>query len=287
MKIAVSSYSFNKMIESGEITEFDTISLAKEIGFDGIEFVDFYRPQDEDLIEYARKLREEADRVGIPVVNYCIGANFVRVGEDFDAEVERVKAHVDAAEILGAKFMRQDAVGGSLGTGRFRTFNGSLETIAKGCRIVTEYAEKKGIRTMVENHGFICQDPDRIEALADKVNHKNFGVLADMGNFLCADCEPAYSFGKLRESIIFVHAKDFIVKNGEETDPGKGFFRSRGGNFLRGTIIGHGNVPVKKCIETLKNAEYDGWITIEFEGMEPNREALEIGLENLRRYIGM
>ena len=35
MKIAVSSYSFNKMIQSGEITELDTISLAKEIGFDG------------------------------------------------------------------------------------------------------------------------------------------------------------------------------------------------------------------------------------------------------------
>ncbi len=286
MKIAVSSYSFNKMIRSGEIKEIDTISLAKEIGFDGIEFVDFYRPEGEDLLEYATKLRAEADRVGIPIVNYCIGASFAREGEDFDKEVERVKSHVDAAEIFGVKFMRHDAMGGSHGKGHFRTFSDCLETIAKGCRIITEYAEEKGIRTMVENHGFICQDPDRMEALYKAVNHPNFGILADMGNFLCADCEPAYSIGKLREMIFFAHAKDFIVKDGNGADPGKGFFRSRGGNHLRGTIIGHGNVPVKQCIDILKKAEYDGWITIEFEGMEDTKTGLEIGFENLRAYIG-
>jgi sugar phosphate isomerase/epimerase len=90
MKIAVSSYSFNKMIQSGEIKELDTISLAKELGFDGIEFVDFYRPEDEDLLEYATKLRKEADRVGIPIVNYCVEASFAREGEDFDKEVEKI-----------------------------------------------------------------------------------------------------------------------------------------------------------------------------------------------------
>ena len=183
--------------------------------------------------------------------------------------------------------MRHDAMDGSQGNGNFRAFSDCLETIAKGCRIITEYAEKKGIRTMVENHGFICQDPDRMEALYKAVNHHNFGILADMGNFLCADCEPSYSVGRLRERIFFVHAKDFIVKDGNGADPGKGFFRSRGGNYLRGTIIGHGNVPVTACLNSIKKTGYDGWITIEFEGMEPNREALEIGLENLRRYIGM
>ena len=201
MKIAVSSYSFNKMIQSGEIKELDTISLAKELGFDGIEFVDFYRPEDEDLLEYATKLRKEADRVGIPIVNYCVGASFAREGEDFDKEVERVKSHVDAAEIFGCSFMRHDAMGGAYGLGDFKTFDDCLEIVSKGCRIISEYAEKKGICTMVENHGFICQDPDRIEALVRKVDYPNFGVLADMGNFLCADCEPSYSVGKLRERI--------------------------------------------------------------------------------------
>lgn len=286
MKIAVSSYSFNKLIKKGEITEFDTIRLAKEIGYDGIEFVEFYRPEEKDLFDYAKELRAEADRQGLPIANYCIAASFAREEEDFQKEIERVKKHVDVAEIFGTYNMRHDAIGGEQGKGHFRTFSDCLETIAKGCRIITEYAEKKGIRTMVENHGFICQDPDRMEALYKAVNHPNFGILADMGNFLCADCESAYSIGKLCEMVFFAHAKDFIVKDGNGPDPGKGFFRSRSGNYLRGTIIGHGNVPVKQCIDILKKAEYDGWLTVEFEGMEDNMEALKINLENLKNYIG-
>lgn len=286
MKIAVSSYSFNKLIQKGEIAEFDTIRMAKELGYDGIELVDFYKPEEKSLLDYAKELKEEAQRHSLPIVNYCIGASFAREGADFEKEVERVKKHVDFAETLGASNMRHDAMGAEHGKGHFRAFSDCLETIAKGCRLITEYAEKKGIRTMVENHGFICQDPDRMEALYKAVNHPNFGLLADMGNFLCADCDPAYSIGKLREMVVFAHAKDFIVKDANSSDPGTGFFRSRSGNYLRGTIIGHGNVPVKQCIDVLKRADYDGWLTVEFEGMEDTVEGLKINLENLRNYIG-
>ena len=80
--------------------------------------------------------------------------------------------------------------------------------------------------------------------------------------------------------------KEFIVKDGNGQNPGKGFFMSRGGNYLRGTIIGHGNVPVTTCLNSIKKAGYDGWITIEFEGMEDTKTGLETGLENLRTYIG-
>ena len=37
--------------------------------------------------------------------------------------------------------------------------------------------------------------------------------------------------------------------------------------------------------ETLKKSGYDGYISIEFEGMEDVLEAIQIGLENLKLYI--
>ena len=82
----------------------------------------------------------------------------------------------------------------------------------------------------------------------------------------------------------YVHAKDFIVKSFFDADPGEGSFRSRAGNYLRGTIIGHGNVPVKQCLHILKSAGYDDTISIEFEGMELPEDALRIGLANLKKY---
>jgi sugar phosphate isomerase/epimerase len=57
---------------------------------------------------------------------------------------------------------------------------------------------------------------------------------------------------------------------------------SRAGNYLRGTIVGHGNVPILQCVSILKRAHYTGWYSIEFEGMEDCLTALRIGLKNLR-----
>lgn len=63
---------------------------------------------------------------------------------------------------------------------------------------MTAYAAEKGIKTAVENHGTFCQDSDRVELLVNTVAHDNFGLLVDMGNFLCADENPAAAVGALR-----------------------------------------------------------------------------------------
>ena len=63
-------------------------------------------------------------------------------------------------------------------------FEAALPQIAEGCRAVTEYAAKFGIKSSIENHGFLVQDSDRCEKLMKTVNHPNFGWLIDIGNFL-------------------------------------------------------------------------------------------------------
>ena len=80
------------------------------------------------------------------------------------------------------------------------------------------------------------------------------------------------------------HAKDFHIRHRELPDPGKGFFQSRAGTYLRGAIIGHGDVPVKACLAALKKTGYDKTISVEFEGMEDPLTGIAIGAENLRRY---
>ena len=137
---------------------------------------------------------------------------------------------------------------------------------------------------MVENHIFFVQDSDRMERLYNAVDHPNFGILTDMGNFTCADEDPAISVGIGAPYAFYVHAKDFILKNFNECDPGEGSFQTRAGNYLRGPIVGHGNVPVKQCLYCLKKCGYDGYIAIEFEGMEDPFTAIRIGGDNIRKY---
>ena len=160
-----------------------------------------------------------------------------------------------------------------------------MPTLAKRVSEISDYAKTKGIKTSVENHGFICQDPDRCERLFNAVKSDNFGLLCDMGNFLCADADPAKAVSTVAPYAVFAHAKDFYVKAGNTDNPGAGYMTTRGGNYIKGTIIGHGDVPVKQCLKILKRAGYDGFVSLEFEGMEENIEALTIGLANLRRFI--
>lgn len=284
MKFSVSSYSFQRLLNNGTYTQLDLIKIAKDMGFDGIEFIDLMPPEGVTDAEYAVMLRKEAKKQGIEIVNYTIGADFL--GEKgWEAEAQRLFGQVDIAEMLGAKGMRHDATGGFKGEDKkYKSFDSALPILADGCRMVTEYAAKKGIATMVENHGYFCQDSDRVEKLVNAVANPNFGLLVDMGNFMCADDEPAKAVGKLASYAKFVHAKDFHVKSGSGPNPGDGFFRTRGGEYLRGAVVGQGNVPVYQCIQTMKRSGYEGYVSIEFEGVEDNLWAIRTGLENLKRY---
>ncbi len=287
MKIAISTYSFSKLMEKEGMTQLDCIAKAKEMGFDAIEFVEIHPHDGSSEEQYAQKLGEEARRQEIAVTNFTFGADFLTgSGGDVSVEIERVKKQIEIAVLLGARGVRHDATAGfPAGQRGYRGFDDVLPRLADACRQVTEYAAAKGVRTMVENHGFFCQDSDRVEMLVNTVAHPNFGWLVDMGNFLCADENPVTAVGRAAPYAFYAHAKDFHVKSGVMSNPGEGFMRSRGGNYLRGAIIGHGDVPVKQCIAALKEAGFNGAIAIEFEGMEHPLTGIRIGLANLRRYI--
>ncbi len=281
MRLAVSSYSFNRLLSSGEMTQLDCIAKAKEIGFEAIEFVDILPPEGTTSEDYARVLAAECEKQGMKISCFTFGADFILGSNgDTQAEIERVKKMIDIAELLGVNIVRHDA---TIGDGR--PFDTILPLISDACREITVYAATKGIRTTVENHGYFCQDSERVEKLYRAVSHENFGLLGDMGNFLCADEAPEKAFGRIAPYVFYVHAKDFYVKSGLHPNPGTGYFCSRGRNYLKGTIVGHGDVPVKQCLCILKSIGYDSYIAIEFEGMEDTITGITIGYENLKRYI--
>ena len=135
----------------------------------------------EEQLALAAQMRAEAERLGIEINAYTIGANLYHdTAEASDAEVERLMRQLDVAKQLGATVMRHD-VCYRLGTsGNARSFDLMLPTIAANARRVTEYAAALGIRTCSENHGFISQDSYRVERLFNAVAHDNFGLLVDI-----------------------------------------------------------------------------------------------------------
>ena len=288
MKISVSSYSFSQYIWRGKITQLDTVRLAAELGFEGIEFTDLTGNTLDEQKEYAAKIRAEAEKYGIEIVAYCIGANlYPESANDSERELERLRGQVDVAEILGAKVMRHDVCYSEKVGDKVVSFGKMLPTIAQNARRLTEYAQSKGIRTATENHGFIAQDSDRVEALYNAVDHENYGLLVDIGNFACADEESVKAVSRLAPYAIHVHAKDFHIRRfGEEPFKKDCYFESRGGNYLTGTAVGEGDVNAAHCMRIIQKSGYDGFVSVEYEGYEDCIDGIKKGLENLKRYIG-
>jgi sugar phosphate isomerase/epimerase len=228
MKFSVSTYSYCRLINSGEKTLAECIALAAQTGFDGVEFVEFDTPDGMTKAEYAAFLREECKKNGVEPVSYTIGADFLHGSDgDIEKEIARLKGEVEIADALGVKLMRHDATRGYDNDKRgYKAFSDALPRIIEGCRAVTEYAKTFGIRTMVENHGFFCQESCRVEKIVNGVANDNFGLLVDIGNFMCADEDPAYAVGVVAPYAFHVHA---FIKQTRSTQPdieGCGLVRS-------------------------------------------------------------
>lgn len=274
MKIGVSSYSFAKHMAQTGCSYFDICDKAKEIGFDGIEFIDL---DHENPLALAKEIRAHCEKIGLQVAAYTVWGDML--SEDIDAEVERLCRNIDVCEALGAKVLRFDLCY-ETSFGNLYSWKELADSFVPAIRKIADYGQSKGIRTCSENHGYIFQDPVRVEYLIKQVNHKNYGWLCDMGNFLCADADSVESVKIALPYIFHVHAKDFLFKSGGKCP--QGFFPTTGGNWLRGTVLNHGVVDVARCIQIIKMSGYDGWFSLEFEGMEECIPAITAGYDFLK-----
>lgn len=284
MRIAVSSYSFGEYINPEKLGLFGCMDWAKEQGFEGIEITDG------DLVRSGADIHEVgeyAKKIGLPIVAFLFGKDFLnKQGIQVEEEIRTAKAMIDKAVALGAPLVRHDITHCDLGKKHGIGLDNVIETLAYACREVTEYARERGIKTSFENHGHFMQEAAICERMINAVDHDNFGLTLDIGNFLCADQDTAYSVGKMARYAFHVHAKDFHIKQGGVDFPGEGWFRTRGNNFLRGAIIGHGDANVARSIGALRMHGYNGYVSIEFEGIEDNLKGIRLGKANLERYIG-
>lgn len=281
MKIGLSSYSLSKAMQAGQMTVLDAVDWIAAHGGEHIELVPigFNLHEQPELIG---RLRTQAEQAGIDISGYAVGANFITADDAaYEREIRRVMGEVDVAAALGVRRMRHDVA--SRTDTSMKRFMTDLPRLADACRRVADYAQTLGVTTSVENHGYYIQASDRVQALLHAVDHPSFRTTLDIGNFMCADEPPVAAVSKNIAYASMVHVKDFYWRSAAGPDPGQGWFRSASGAYLRGAIAGHGDIPLLDALRVIKRSGYDGYISLEFEGLEECRLGSEIGLNNVRR----
>ena len=113
----------------------------------------------------------------------------------------------------------------------------------------------------MENHGGMSADPANILKLFEMVNHPNFRVCPDFGNF--ADGIRYEALDRIFNNPILVHAKTYEF--GENGD--------------------HVPFDFARCVAIARKHGYDGYYSIEFEGPGDQREGIKKTIALLKKLL--
>jgi sugar phosphate isomerase/epimerase len=289
MKLAVSTYSLWRWRSENNKSLEQSLDWIAKAGVPAVEFAGTIAEDENDLPRRAAALRKRCEKLGLEIASYCVGAELLVAPAKQKKVVERLKKEVDAAAELGAPTMRHDVTRGfgddANGLRGPKTFDAALKAVVPAIRAVADHGRSVGVKTSLENHGFYMQESRRVEKLIRKVDHPNFGLTIDLGNFLCVNENPTDATRRLAKYAIMAHAKDFHVKPKKRMPP-TGWFATPTEICLRGAIAGHGVLDLPEQLRLLKRAGYDGYLSLEFEGMEDPARAVTLGLDYLRSVVG-
>jgi sugar phosphate isomerase/epimerase len=269
VRLAVSSYSYwHFRTERYPIEK--VIEHAASLGFDGVEIL--HRGMAEEGAAYVNNLKRLALRNAIDLVMLSIHQDFVHPeANERQTHVGHTKHCISLAARLGIPIIR-------INSGRWNTIasfddlmkvkgdeppiSGHTDDEAvKWCVDAIEQclpdAEREGVMLALENHWGLTTRPEMLLKIAGQIRSPWFGINLDTGNF---PGDPYPGIEMLAPHAVIVQAKTYYG----------------GGEWY--TL----DLDYPRIARTLRQAGFQGWVSLEMEGKEPAATAVPKSLEVLR-----
>lgn len=167
----------------------------------------------------------------------------VDVSLPVEHEVERLHRAVNAAKVLGARYIRIF----SFYYGEGVAVESIRDAVMERMTALARVAEDAGVVLLHENEKDIYGDtPDRVLDIIESVNSPALKVAWDAANFVQVGVKPFdEGYGKLRPHLEYLQVKDALFSNGHVMPAGEG-----DGDLLR-------------TVEALKADGYTGFASLE------------------------
>lgn len=235
-------------------------------------------------MEVARDLKAYADEKGVSFP--CVSVGLSLVDEGREEAIEALKRYADIAKILGSPYLHH-TIALNFSDPQYIADNFELfygRGIA-AVREVFDYAATLGIRTIFEDQGFLFNGRKTFARFLQDVD-RNVGVVADFGNIQFVDEDVEDFIPQFADRIVHVHAKDYLVTSGDSREKMADEYTSKGGNYLRGCLIGEGSVHTEAAFQALQAMGYQGAVALEGDPIGPDEEASFVkNLKTVTRYI--
>lgn len=272
--IAVSTYSYWRYQEGARLPIEDCIDLAAEAGFDALEILHVQMTHEDN--GYLQMLKRRAFVNGLALCGFSTHQSFVSPDADFRKKnIDHTLTCIELAYKLGIPTIR-------VNTGRWGTSKNFDELMANkgieprlegytdedGFKWVIDSlekclpkAEECGVTLGLENHWGLGRTAKGVLRIVDEIDSPWLQVTLDTGNFL----EDMYEQQKLMApKTVYVQAKTYYG----------------GGTWY--TL----DIDYDRVAKTLRDVNYRGYISLEFEGKEDPKTAIPKSLALLRKAFG-
>ena len=269
VRLAVSTYSYWHFRTAKYPIE-KVIEDAARLGFDGVEIL--HRQMADESAGYVHKLKQLAFRHGLALPMLSIHQDFIsEKAEERQKDVAHTIRCIELAARLGIPCIR-------LNSGRWNTIpsfddlmkvkgeeppiKGYTEEDAfrwciEGIQACLPAAEKHGVLLALENHWGLTTRTENLLRIYKSVGSPWLGINLDTGNFAV---DPYPEIEKLAPHASIVQAKTYYG----------------GGEWY--TL----DLDYKRIADTLRKANFTGWVSLEMEGKEDPATAVPKSLGVLR-----
>lgn len=144
--------------------------------------------------------------------------------EQLKKTMDTYKAHIRFASLLGCGVVGTET-GAVNEAYKYEPANHSeeaLQIFIENLRVIVDYAEKMGVIFAIEPvWGHIVYDLKRARRVLDAIDSPNLQIIFDPVNTICIENYEKQdellneAFTLLRNDIAIIHAKDFVVENGQ------------------------------------------------------------------------
>ncbi|MCG8653242.1 MAG: sugar phosphate isomerase/epimerase [Pirellulales bacterium] len=273
-RIAVSTYSYWRYRDDSKLSIEECIDLAAEAGFDGVEIL-HVQMQDQSNPALQR-IKQRAFRHGLDLCGFSTHQTFVSPDPAVrQKNVDHTIRCIELAYALGIPTIR-------VNTGRWGTSKNFDELMAndgieprlegytdedgfgwvkEGLEKCLPAAERCGVVLGLENHWGLGRTAAGVLRVLSDVDSPWLRATLDTGNFLENQYEQ---YKQLAPEAVFVQAKTYYG----------------GGTWY--TL----KIDYDRVAETLREVNYRGYISLEFEGKEKHETAIPKSLAMLRKAFG-
>lgn len=178
----------------------------------------------------------------------------------------------------------------TLGPGRRAPEGPSMEDLRVMAATMNEIGRQAadlGVLACCHPHwGTTIQERDEITRIFDLVDPRLVFMTADPAHMAKAGYDPVEVFSAYRQIIKYVHIKDYRPLTAED----QGQVEGSGGMAIIPDFVelGQGIIDLPALVRVLKEADYDGWVTVELDrSTRGARLSLEMNKDYLENVLGL